>query len=168
VSNQFLPKGASMLTIGTTSKKVASKMNTNRKTAIIAGLLFIIATLAPILSGIFLVPLQHATDLLSHVATHEQQVILGVFLELVMITAIVAIPVLLLSVLKKYDETLALGYLIKHHLSFTTCLARDGFCSVVDCKRFQLVCTSESVKAGRAVARAARGRLGDHNGNDTH
>lgn len=72
------------------------------------GILFIIATLAPILSGIFLVPIQNATDLLSHVATHEYQLILGVILELVMILAIVTIPVLLLPVLKKHNETFPL------------------------------------------------------------
>jgi hypothetical protein len=100
-----------MLTTGTTSKQAESKITTNRKTAIMAGILFIIATLTPILSGIFLVPLQNATNLLSHVVTHEQQVILGVLLEFGMIIAIVTIPVLLLPVLKRHSETLALGYL---------------------------------------------------------
>jgi Domain of unknown function (DUF4386) len=85
--------------------------NSSRKTAVMVGILFIVATLAPVLSGIFLVPLQNASDLLRHVATHELQVMLGVLLELMMILAIVAIPVLLLPVLKRHNETLAIGYL---------------------------------------------------------
>ena len=86
-------------------------MNSHRKTAVFLGIAFILATLAPILSGPFLLPLENAPDLLAHVTANPTQLIFGVLLELLMVSAIVTIPVLLLPVLKQHDDTLALGYL---------------------------------------------------------
>jgi hypothetical protein len=85
-------------------------MNSNRKTAIIVGVLFIIATLAGVLSVVFLVPILNAPDYLSNVSANDNQVIIVVLLELIMIVAIVGIAVMLFPILKKQNEGLALGY----------------------------------------------------------
>jgi hypothetical protein len=84
-------------------------MDSNRKTAIIVGALFIIATVAPITSGIFIGSIYEA-DYLKAVSANENQVLIGVFLWLVMTAAIVSIPILMFPILKKKNETLALGY----------------------------------------------------------
>jgi hypothetical protein len=90
-------------------------MDSIRKTAIIVGVLFIIASAAPILTLFFLGFLgglgePHATDYLVTVSANESQVIIGMFLELIWALAVVGIPVMLFPVLKKHNEALALGF----------------------------------------------------------
>lgn len=84
-------------------------MTSNRKTAIIVGILFIIATVAPLVSVLFIGSI-YESDYLSTVSANGNQVLIGALLWLVMTTAIVSIPILLYPLLKKYNESLALGY----------------------------------------------------------
>jgi hypothetical protein len=95
----------------------SSNIISYRKTAIIVGLLFIIATLTPLLSAIPLsdIPLgslgsEGNPDYLTAVSINQSQVLLGVFLLLVMTAAIVSIPILMYPILKRQDEILSLGY----------------------------------------------------------
>jgi hypothetical protein len=69
-------------------------MDSNRKTAIIVGVLFIIATVTGILSQVFLGPILNAPDDLLNVYANENQVIIGTLLLLIMAAAIFAIPVM--------------------------------------------------------------------------
>jgi hypothetical protein len=92
-------------------------MISHRKIAVIVGLLFIIATLTPLLSAIPLsdIPLgslgsEGNPDYLMAVSINQSQVLLGVFLLLVMTAAIVSIPILVYPILKRNDEILGLGY----------------------------------------------------------
>jgi len=84
-------------------------MNSNRKTAIIVGVLFIIATVAPITSILFIGSI-YEPDYLTAVSANENQVLIGALLWLVMTAAIVSIPIFMFPILKKYNESLALGY----------------------------------------------------------
>ena len=84
-------------------------MDSKRKTAIIVGVLFIIATVAPIVSAFF-VGFIYESDYLSAVSANENQVLIGVLLLLTMTAAIVSIPIVMFPILRKYDESLALGY----------------------------------------------------------
>jgi hypothetical protein len=84
-------------------------MTSNRKTAIIVGILFIIATVAPLVSVLFIGSI-YETDYLSTVSANGNQVLIGSLLWLVMTTTIVSIPILMYPLLKKYNESLALGY----------------------------------------------------------
>jgi len=84
-------------------------MNSNRKTAIIVGVLFIIATVASISTFVF-VGFLDAPDYLVNVSANENQVLGGMFLELIWALAVVGIPVMLFPILKKHNETLALGF----------------------------------------------------------
>ncbi|MCK4938524.1 MAG: DUF4386 domain-containing protein [Methanosarcinales archaeon] len=87
-------------------------MDSNRKTARIVGVLFIISTVAGILCKFFLGPILNAPDFLINVSANENQLIIGALLLLIMAAAIFAIPVMLFPILKKHNEKIALGYLV--------------------------------------------------------
>jgi len=87
-----------------------------RKIAIIVGLLFIIATVAPVISGIFLGSITDVVggisdpDYLINAYENENQVIIGVILFLIMAVAVASIAIVIYPILKKQNEILALGY----------------------------------------------------------
>ena len=92
-------------------------MDSNRKAAIIVGVLFIYATAAPILTAPFLgflggeiVGEPPVPDYLVEVSVKEMQVMIGMVIELIWALAVVGIPVFLFSILKKYNEALAYGF----------------------------------------------------------
>lgn len=74
-------------------------MNTNRKTAIIVGVLFIIGTAAGILS-IFTTGALREPDYLINVSANETQIITGVLLVFIMGISLAPVPVLLFPILK--------------------------------------------------------------------
>jgi hypothetical protein len=80
-----------------------------RKTAIIVGVLFIIATLSPILSIAFIGPI-YEPEYLTTISANENQMLIGVLLLLAMTASIVSIPIMMFPILKKQNESLALGY----------------------------------------------------------
>lgn len=84
-------------------------MSPTRKTAVGVGVLFIIATAAPLASLPFLGSLS-APDPMPQVAARANLVSLGCLLELIMACAIPAIAILIYPILKRHSETLALGY----------------------------------------------------------
>lgn len=85
-------------------------MNTNRKIAMIAGILYIVATVAGILSLGFTQSILDMPDYLINVAANKSQVIAGEFFALIMAVAIVGIPITLYPVLKRHNESIAIGY----------------------------------------------------------
>jgi hypothetical protein len=84
-------------------------MDSYRKTAIIVGILFLIATIIIIIGGIFSLSI-HEPDYLTAVSGNENQVVLGALLEIMAAAAIVGIPIAMYPILKKYNEGLAMGY----------------------------------------------------------
>ncbi len=86
-------------------------MNSNKKTAIIVGVLFIAATVAGILSEVF-GPNLDAPDYLANLSTNENQVLIRALLEFTMAVLIAGIPIFMYPILKKYNEALALGYVV--------------------------------------------------------
>jgi hypothetical protein len=92
-------------------------MDSSRKTAIVVGVLFIMATAAPIISAVPLsvVPLgflgtEGDPDYLTAISAHENQVLIGALLWLTMTASVVAIPIVMFPILRKHNEGLALGY----------------------------------------------------------
>ncbi len=85
-------------------------MNNYRRTAIIVGILFIIGTIVLISSGVFSESI-HAPDYLNTVAANQNSIKTAVLIELISAAAIVGIPIALYPILKKYSQTLAVGYL---------------------------------------------------------
>lgn len=84
-------------------------MDTNRRIAIVAGLMFIIATVGALASTALLTPILSAPDYLARISANEGQVLLGAFLQLVAGLACPAIALALYPVLRKDSEGLALG-----------------------------------------------------------
>ena len=85
---------------------------TNRKTAIIVGVLFIIATVAGFLSVAFLGPVLDNPDYLINFSANENQVIIGALIDLIGAAAFVIIAIVIFPILKKHSEGLALGYIV--------------------------------------------------------
>ena len=85
---------------------------TNRKTAIGVGVLYIIGTVAGVLSVLVAGGILGAPDPLRMVAANPSQVALGAFLLMVMGLALAMVPALMFSILKRQNETLAIGYVI--------------------------------------------------------
>src|SRR5665647_1729750 len=86
-------------------------MNSNKKTARIVGVLFIIATVAGFL-GLFFLGSLNTPDYLINVSTNGNQTIIGAIITLIMAAAIAFIPAMFSPILKKYNGALALGYAV--------------------------------------------------------
>jgi len=87
-------------------------MNLNRKTALIVGVLYIIGTVAGVLSVYVTRPLLNVPDYLSRVSESQNQIVLGSLFVLIMGFALAMVPVSLFPILKKQNESLALGYVV--------------------------------------------------------
>lgn len=87
-------------------------MKTNNRTARMIGVLFIIGTVAGILSVLFTTPILESPDYLAQVSANGNQLVLGALMVLVMGLSLAMIPVLLFPIAKKQNETLALGYVV--------------------------------------------------------
>jgi hypothetical protein len=85
-------------------------MNSNRKTAIIVGALFIIATVAYSLSVILLDSILGGSDYLTMASANYYQVIIGALLVLIDAVAVAGIAIVIYPILKKHNEVLAFGY----------------------------------------------------------
>ncbi|MHA2237277.1 MAG: DUF4386 domain-containing protein, partial [Candidatus Hodarchaeales archaeon] len=86
-------------------------MNSENMTAKIVGGLFITASAAVILTYIPLgFIIDRTPDYLVKVSANENQVLIGMLLELIWALAVIGIPIMLFPILKKHDETLALGF----------------------------------------------------------
>jgi Domain of unknown function (DUF4386) len=83
-------------------------MNSDRKTAIIVGVFFIIG-FAGILTAVFSTPILEDPDYLIKIAENENQVILAALFQIIMAFACAGIAIWLYPVLKKHNEGLALG-----------------------------------------------------------
>jgi len=85
-------------------------MNSNRKTAIIVGVLFITATVAYSLGQVILSPILNTLDYLVNVSANENLVLIGVLLVLIDSVAVAGIAIVIYPILKKHNEVLAFGY----------------------------------------------------------
>jgi hypothetical protein len=87
-------------------------MNTNRKTAIIVGVLYTIGTVSGILSVVLTQPVLDDPDYLVKISANGNQIITGALLVLMMGLALAMVPVVMFPILKKHNETLAVGYVV--------------------------------------------------------
>jgi len=83
-------------------------MNTDRKNAIVVGVLFIIGTVAGLIEA-FTKPVLDAANFLTDVSVKQNQVRIEVLLALIAAFACAGIAIWLYPVLKKHNEALALG-----------------------------------------------------------
>lgn len=85
----------------------------HRAAATTAGILYIIGTVAGVLSKVVLIaPVRDASDPFAAAEQHSGAVVTGALLVLVMGLSLAFVPVVLFPVLRRVDEVLAIGYLI--------------------------------------------------------
>lgn len=87
-------------------------MRTHRKTAIIVGTLFIIGTVAGILSVVATTPVLNGSDYLVKVSSDSNRLSIGALLVLTMGLSLAVVPVALFPIARKHNESLALGYVV--------------------------------------------------------
>jgi hypothetical protein len=87
------------------------KVDATRKTAVVAGVVFIIATIAGLLASP-LVPVSTGADYLTWISAHTNQVAAGALLYLIGFFASGGIAVVMYPVLKKWNAGLALGSVV--------------------------------------------------------
>jgi hypothetical protein len=117
-------------------------MNTYRKTAGFVGALFLTAMVASLVGGGLVESVISVPDPFTVVSENETLLIVGVLLELVNAIAVIGIGVLMFTVLKRHNETMATGYLSLR-------IVEAVFCSVIVISPLELIRLSqEYLKAG--------------------
>ena len=89
-----------------------SQHGTDRKTAVIVGVLYIVGTAAGVLSLIFAGSILKDPDYLLKVSANESRIITGALCVLIMGLALAMVPVLMFPIFRKYNEALALGAVV--------------------------------------------------------
>jgi hypothetical protein len=87
-------------------------MSADRKAAVWIGVLYIIGTVALVLSGVVTGALLTGPAYLAQVAAQPNQVAIGALLVLLAGFALAMVPVVFWPVGKRYNETLAMGYVV--------------------------------------------------------
>jgi len=90
-------------------KNVKAHRPTDRKTAIIVGVLFIVATAANLMSASLTTSLVDAPDYLRNLSASGDQILVGALLALIAALASASIAIALYPVLRRYNAGLALG-----------------------------------------------------------
>jgi len=107
------------------------------------GVLFIIGTVAGILSVVFTGPILGDPDYLIEASANENQIKLGALLVLIMGFALAMVPVMLFPIFRKYNEALALGAVV-----FRGALEAASYIAIAICWLLLLVLSREYTEAG--------------------
>ena len=131
------------------------RVREHRAAATTAGILYIIGTVAGILSKtITYFPVHGADDPLGYAARHSDAVTTGALLVLLMGLSLAFVPVVLFPVLRRVDEVLATGYLIIRGALETTTYV------IVAVAWLLLVPLAETMSAGPGTGSPEGVRLG--------
>ena len=125
----------------------ASPQNTNRKIAVLVGLLYILGTVMGVLSVIFTGPILDDPNYLVKVFENQSQLVIAALFVLTMVLSLAMIPFVLFPVLKKVNESLAIGYVV-----FRGALETVGGTGTVLSWLFLLVVSREYAAAGASDA----------------
>ncbi len=120
-------------------------MNDNRKTAGFVGALFLTAMVASLLGGGLVESVISVPDTFTAISENETLLIAGVLLELVNAIAVIGIGVLMFTVLKRHNETMATGYLSLR-------IVEAVFCSVIVISPLSLIRLSQEYATAGAEA----------------
>jgi hypothetical protein len=85
-------------------------MNSNRKTAKIVGILFILAAVTAVIGLNLYDPILNGPDYLLKGSEHANQVILGAVMELILVVSAVGTATTMFPLLRQYNETIALWH----------------------------------------------------------
>ena len=125
------------------TKESPHALRANRNTARIVGVLFIIGTVAGILSLVFTGSILSDPNYLIKVSANENQIIMGALFVLTMGFSLAMMSVMLFPIFRKYNEVLALGAVV-----FRGALEAVIYIAVVISWLFLLTVSQEYVKAG--------------------
>jgi len=81
-------------------------------TARLVGILYIIGTVSGVTSLTFIQAIRESEDILASVASSGNQLVYGAFCVLTMAIALAFIPILMFPILKRFNEALAIGYVV--------------------------------------------------------
>src|SRR5574337_1059713 len=87
-------------------------MNTYRKLAITAAILFLIALFFNIVASNVYPPILNAPDYLDNIYPNRLQVTIGILLDFICAPAMMLIPIVLFPLFKTHDEKFAIGYVV--------------------------------------------------------
>lgn len=118
-------------------------MNMNRKIAIIVGVLYIMGTVAGVLSVLVTQPVLGDLEYLAKIAENENRMVTGILLVLAMGLSLAMVPVILFPILRKHNEILALGYLV-----FRGALETVAYIAMAICWSFLILVSREYAVAG--------------------
>ena len=121
---------------------------TYRTTARAVGVLFILATVSAILGLILYDPILNGPDYLVRGAEHRSQVLVGAFMDLILVCSAIGTAVGLFPILRQYNESIALGHLCFRFLEAV--IITVGIVAVLSL----LTLSQELVAAGAADASA--------------
>ena len=124
----------------------ASSHGTNRTTATIVGVLYIIGTVAGVLSVPLVGGILGTPDDLTMMAAHPSRVVLGALLIVVMGLALAMVPAMMFPILKRQNEALAIGYVI-----FRGALETFTYLALALCWLLLLVVSQQPVDSGSIV-----------------
>jgi len=85
-------------------------MNSNRRSAEIVGVLFILAAVSAMIGLKLYDPILKGPDYLTNGSEHANQVILGALMELILVVSAVGTATTMFPILRKYNETIALWH----------------------------------------------------------
>lgn len=130
-------------------------MREHRAAATTAGILYIIGTVAGVLSKVVaLAPVTGEDDPLAAGAQHSDAVVTGALLVLLMGLSLAFVPVVLFPVLRRVDEALAIGYLVVRGAVEAACYVMSAISLLL------LLPLGEAMAAGPGTASPAGLRLG--------
>lgn len=122
-------------------------MDTERRTATVVGVLYIIGTVAGVLSMVVTRGLLDAPGYLTAVAANPRQAQLAAMLVLVMGIALAMVPAVMFPILKRENEALAIGYVI-----FRGALETLTYIAVATCWLLLVVVARLYAESGAAAA----------------
>jgi hypothetical protein len=122
-------------------------MISNRKTAVVVGLLYIVGTVAGVLSVFFTGSILGDPNYLKTIASSQNQIITGVLLVLIMGFALSMIPVMMFPIFRKHNEALALGAVV-----FRGVLETVAYIAIAVSWLLLLTLSQEYIKAGISEA----------------
>lgn len=122
-------------------------MKSNRKTATIVGVLFIIGTVSGILSAVITGPIWDAPDYLVQVSAQQNAVVLGALCVLTMGLSLAMVPVMMFPIFKRYNEALAFACVV-----FRGALEAVLYIAMVISWIFLVLLSQEFAQAGGTAA----------------
>lgn len=122
-------------------------MKSSGRTAIFVGVLFIIGTVAGILSAIITGPILNSPNYLIDIAANQSKIIIGALLVLIMGFSLTMIPVLMFPIFRKYNEALALGAVV-----FRGALEAAAYIAIATSWLILITVSREYVTAGTPTA----------------